>query len=150
MAKYFKDTYKSRFNLFLGNKKLSASEKTYKYEYLKKTKILHDILKDSDLHTRINYDDASNGIYCSLTSNQFSSIFEKIKETLDSIETVEDLLISNIVIQETRLYDGKTLKEKLEAKFPKINITSKVIVLEGSENSISSKGSRGNNYGRDR
>lgn len=56
-----------------------------------------------------------------------------MKEDIDKLFedlNYEEVPINNVLIVDfTRLYDGKTLKEKVEAKF-KVNITRKVHVME--------------------
>lgn len=62
MTKFFKDEYKTKYNLFLGRSKMSAAEKTYKYDYLKKTKVLDDIKNNADMDFKIEYDDIQRNI----------------------------------------------------------------------------------------
>lgn len=42
---------------------------------------------------------------------------------------------SHIIVNLTRLHDGKTLKDKIEKKFKKVNITNVITVIEGNADS---------------
>ncbi len=65
------------------------------------------------------------------------------------METQEIVVNSHIVFNKTRLWDGKNLKQKIEDKIKKVNITNVITILESSEASGNSRHSRFDNN-RDR
>ncbi len=61
------------------------------------------------------------------------------------MKTQEIVVTSHIVFNKTRLWDGMTLKQKIEDKFKKVNITNVVVVLKTDDVSVNSIHSKNDN-----
>lgn len=98
------------------------------YEYLKNEMAFDDIFSACGIHPVTEYDDQFHIITCRMCYSNYKLVHADINHMLATLKCVHKSVTSHIVVYNTVLPSGDTLKNKVESKF-KVMITGGVNIL---------------------